>query len=273
MRHTHLLCALAVLASTTAARAQDDAPRATTSIDPPHAWLYAPPHAWLYADDARLPATGHVLAVSRVTTTDGGDASRPFAADLAKPGSVLESGAEVGLGSHLSLTLTGFGDGVYGWTGTASGASAALRFAPFGDGPTRVVASFGGSRDLAGRAVVFSRAAFAADVGRFRFASTLLGEHVFDPSRDALDLLVTAGVAYALPNAMRLGVEWVAQDVEGALDPTEKEGVRHFVGPTVGWTSASAPSASAFSVTAGPALGLSYGSPRAVGRLAVVYAF
>ena len=262
MRHLHLLPALAIpviLASSAVARAQDVSPKATT-IDPPHAWLYA--------DDARLPAEGHVLAVSRVTTTDGGDASRPFASDLAHPGSVLEAGAEVGLGSSLSFSLTGLGDGLYGSTGTASGAAAAIRFAPFGDGPTRVVGSFGASRDLAGRAAVFSRATFAADVGRFRIASTLLGEHVFDPGRDALDMLVSAGVAYELPNALRLGVEWVAQDVEGAFDPTEKEGIRHFVGPTFGWTSGSA-----FSVAAGPAVGLSYGSPRAVGRLAVVYAF
>ena len=258
MRHTHLLPALAVLTSSTVARAQDVSPEATT-LDPPHAWLYA--------DDARIPSAGHVLGVSRVTTTDGGDPTRPFASDLAHPGSILEAGADVGLGSSLSFTLTGFGDGLYGSTGTASGASAAIRFAPFGDGPVRAVGSFGATRDLSGRAAVFSRASFAADVGRFRLASTLLGEHVFDPSRDAIDLLVTAGVAYQLPSALRLGVEWVAQDVEGALDPTEKEGIRHFVGPTLGWTGSS------LSVVAGPSVGLSYGSPRAVGRLAVVYAF
>jgi hypothetical protein len=208
---------VAVVASSAVARAQE----VTPDVTPRPTTTTLAPNAWLYADDARIPAKDRVIAVSRVTTTDGGDASRPFASDLAHPGSVLEAGAEVGLG-----------------------------------------------RDLAGHAAVFTRASFAADVGRFRIASTLLGEHVYAPGRDAVDMLVSAGVAYALPNAMRLGVEWVAQDVEGAFDATEKEGIRHFVGPTFGWTPTPA-----LSIAAGPAVGLSYGSPRGVGRLAVVYAF
>jgi len=227
------------------------------------------PQPSLYGDEASLAKPGASIGVSRTTfTSTSNGAMRPFASDVARAGNVLEAGAEVGLAPSLSFVATGLANGFYGYDATASGATAALRFAPFGDGPARFVASFGALRDLGGRAGVFSRASFAADVGRFRVASTMHCEHAFDPTRDLLDVMVTAGASYAVTDALRLGAEYVAQDLEGALDPTEKEGVRHFVGPTVGWSMGDR-----LWATAGPAVGLSYASPQLVGRLAVAYAF
>ena len=246
-----------VLAATAPAFADDVATTSTTS----------PTRAFAYVDDARIPQKNQVIGVSTVTMTSGGDASRPFAADLARPGGVLESGAEVGLGKSLSVSMSGFHDGLYGLDSTSSGVSGALRFSPL-TGGTRLVASFGALRDLSGHAGVFSRASFAADLGALRLAGGFHAQHLFDPTRDALDVMLTAGASVALPSALRLGVEWVGQDLEGALDPLEKEGVRHFVGPTLGFAFGKN-----LSATAGPALGLSPGSPRTVGRFALVCSF
>ena len=232
----------------------------------PHA--IAPPS--LYGENARPLAPGEVIAASRVTVAAGadGNAIRPFASEMARPGAVLEHGAQVGLTSTLSLSATGFNDGIAGFDATSSGATAALRFAPFTSGSSSFVASFGAVRDLGGHGGVFTRASFTTAVGALRFGGTLHGERIFAPTRDSFDVMAVASVSYGLPNALRLGVEWVGQDLEGAIDHDEREGVRHFVGPTVGYAFDRR-----FSITAGPAIGLSPGSPRTVGRLAIAYGF
>lgn len=74
--------------------------------------------------------------------------------------------------------------------------------------------------------------------------------------------------AYELWRALRLGAEYVVQDLEGAWEPDEAEGgIRHFVGATVGVHLGRA------QLGAGPAFGLSPNSPRYLGRLAASYSF
>jgi hypothetical protein len=95
------------------------------------------------------------------------------------------------------------------------------------------------------------------------------GERVFAPGRDSIDVMVMAGANYRVAGPVRLGVEYVAQDLEGAADPGETEGMRHFVGPTTSIELLG----KRLSLTAGPALGLSPNSPRIVGRAGLAYAF
>lgn len=116
----------------------------------------------------------------------------------------------------------------------------------------------------------WARATFAHDVGRFRLGTTLHGEHVFVAGRDGVDVMLMAGSSYELMGPLRVGVEYVAQDLEGAFDDDEfEQGARHFVGPTGALDLLE----HRLSIVAGPAFGLTSLSPSLVGRISLAYAY
>lgn len=230
---------------------------------------------WLLAADPTAPPQGHAVTSLAVGYAPlDRDAARPFAADIAHVGAVFTVGAEVGLLRFLSLRA----DGSFAGQGdvVSAGAMISANVYPLDPaGPVQVAVSAGYLRELGGDNGVFGRLAVAGDIGRARLILTALGEHVFAPTgpaappRDSVDVVITAGVTYAVTSALRLGVEYVAQDLEGIWDDEEAEGgVRHFVGPV-----ASFALARQVQLTAGPAFGLSPGAPSVLGRLAASYAF
>ena len=238
--------------------------RAAVDADPAR-----PLAPFLHVDGATAPRVGASVATSSVTISDLGSGARAFASDLARAGAVRSLGAEASVTPWLSLTATGLTDAPSTDVGGASGMTAGVRLTPFALGATRASLTLGVLRELSGAAGTFARLAVARDFGRTRLAISAHGEHVLTPGRDALDVMVSAGASYAVLGPMRVGVEYVGQDLEGALDPAEVEGVRHFVGPTV----AVELFERRVSLALGPAAGLSSGSPRAVGRMALAYAF
>lgn len=224
---------------------------------------------WLYAPDPSAPPTGHVLATlgAGYAQIDRG-AARPFAGNVAQAGGVFSAGADVGVFRVLSLQAEGLlaGDG----SGVNGGAMLGATLHPF---PARwpVAASFaaGYLRELGGANGAWGRAAVAGDIGALRLAVTALGSHLFATGRDGIDLLLTAGASYRLTDIVRLGVEYVVQDLEEAVDDEAVDGgVRHFLGPSVGLHLARR-----VQITAGPAFGLSKGAPAFQGRMAASYAF
>jgi hypothetical protein len=134
---------------------------------------------------------------------------------------------------------------------------------------TRLTASAGYLREMAGANGAWARVAFAQDLGPAVLFATVHGEHMFTAGRDAIDLMLIGGASVRVASHLRLGLEYVAQDVEAALDPEEVEGMRHFVSPTVGLDLLD----QRLSLTAGPAFGLSKTSPSEIGRLAASFAF
>lgn len=275
------LAALALLACAGAVRAQAtplpepparDAP-SPAPIPDPWALVQRP---WLYASDPTAPPPGHVLTSLGVgyAQVDRG-ASRPFAGDIAHAGAVFSAGAEVGILRFASLKAEGLLAG-QGSTMSAGAMVGANVYPLDPRGPIALAFSGGYLRELGGDNGLWGRVAVAGDLGPARLVLTALGEHVFAAStpdgperRDDIDLVITAGASFALTQALHLGAEYVVQDLEGAWDPEEAEGgVRHFIGPV-----ASLELARRVRITAGPAFGLSSGSPSVLGRLAAMYAF
>jgi len=125
-------------------------------------------------------------------------------------------------------------------------------------------------RELGGDNGFWARASVAGDIGRMRLIFNALGSKVLNPARDDIDVVLTAGASYAvMPKLLRVGVEYVVQDLEGAWEPDEADGgIRHFLGAV-----ASLELARRVRLSAGPALGLSQGSPSVLGRLTATYAF
>jgi hypothetical protein len=264
--------ALLLVASSSVAHAQSETPVGENAV-PPDAARARPERTWSFQDEPQLAAPMQAVALSRLTYTSvGASPTRPFASNVASPGGTFELGGELGLVNRLSVEARA----LLGESGRAStqgvGATAGLRLAllPASWESTRAVVSAGYLRELSGGSGAWGRLTISQDVGRARIAGTLHGEHIFTGGRDAIDVMVMAGVSYRVAGPVRAGIEYVVQDLEGAFDPAEAEGgVRHFLGPTV--------SAELFdrrlSLVAGPALGLSYASPRLLGRIGLAYVF
>jgi hypothetical protein len=267
MRALKYAFALALLAAPARADAPPDGLVAPAPVENAPA-----PRPWLYLDDPRTPSQLGVVAFSRLTYTGvGASPTRPFGAETARPGGVGEVGGEVGLLPFLSAQASAFAGTGYASAAGAVGGMAGLRLSPFDkNGATHASLSGGWIRGLDGNNGTWGRVAFAQDVGRVRLGTMVHGEHIFAQGRDAMDLMVTAGASYAVTGPLRLGAEYVAQDLEGAFDGDEAEGgVRHFLGPTTAVDLAS----HRLSLVGGPAFGLSKGSPPVVGRLAIAWAF
>ena len=227
--------------------------------------------AWLYVDDPTIAAPLHVVGSSGVSvTTTGSSPTRPFASNVAHPGGAYEVGAEVGLVPRLALHVGGVTGGVAESKGIGVGMIAGLRLAIASGGKTSITASAGVLREISEGTGAWARVTVAQDVGRARLALTAHGEHVFAGGRDAVDLMLMAGASVTLFGPLRGGVEYVVQDLEGAIDDEEAElGVRHFVGPNLSLEL----DRRRLHVTAGPAIGLSYDSPRLLARAAIAYSF
>jgi hypothetical protein len=60
-------------------------------------------------------------------------------------------------------------------------------------------------------------------------------EHLFAPGRDPLDLYAVLGVSVRVNRFLRLGAEYVGQDLEALADDDgdAEGGPRHYVGPDV----------------------------------------
>lgn len=223
---------------------------------------------WLYSPDATAPPPGHVIASLGVGYAEvNRGAARPFAGNLAQAGAVFGANVEVGVLRFLSVTGEGLlaGDGSSVSAGGMLGVNAYPLPASL---PVKLALSAGYLRELGGDDGVWGRVTVAGDIGPVRLTLMGLGSHIFAPDRDAFDLLVSAGASYRVIRVLSLGVEYVAQDIEDAWEEEEEDGgIRHFVSPMASLE------LGRVRLTAGPAFGLSEGSPRVLGRLQAGFSF
>lgn len=110
------------------------------------------------------------------------------------------------------------------------------------------------------------RGAASFDRGPLRLAANVHAEKVFGARRDGLDVLAMAGVSMKVMPSLRLGGEYVGQDLEEVGGGAEG-GARHFAGPNAAIDLGHA------QITLGPAFGLNPASPRVVGRVGVLVSF
>jgi hypothetical protein len=226
--------------------------------------------SWLYNDPARIAAPGRAVGLMRVTY--GGESpTRAFSSNLATSGALLEIGGEVGLADRLSVVAIG-AQGDDGGGSGQTGAMLGLRWSvlPQALRNTQLVLSGGVLRELQGSMGAWARASFGQDVGRVRIAAQLHGERLFASGRDAIDVIATAGATVRLLEAVRAGIEYVGQDLEGLFDDEEAEGgPRHLIGPVI----SAALFGQRLSVSAGPAVALGVGDSHVLGRVALSYQF
>ncbi len=285
---------LSVIVVSPVARADEPASADMPSTDRPKP--HAIDRAWLYLDDARVADPGAVIGMTSVAYANVGsnpdptsEPYRAFAANTAQPGALASLGAEVGVLPRVSLEALGQvqlgGEG----PGVNPGAIAGARFqlSPPSWRTVHVLASGGYLRETwsapgpgtevngapgkgsGGADGAWASFAVALDLERFRLGLTTLGEHVFAPGRDGVDIMVQAGVSYRVVSWFRAGVEWVGQDLEETFGDGAEGGARQFAGPTAALQLLQ----DRLTIVAGPAVGLSSGSPNVLGRLALAYGF
>lgn len=85
-----------------------------------------------------------------------------------------------------------------------------------------------------GTTVLLVRVTGARETDTWRLHGNVLIQKPFDSARDATDLITSVGWARRLTRAVALGVEGVAEDLEGFWDPAEAEGgARLLAGPSL----------------------------------------
>lgn len=96
-----------------------------------------------------------------------------------------------------------------------------------------MAAGGGVQREPDGVTVLLARVVAAHDTPTWRLHGNVVFQKPLDPTRDALDVAFTSGWCRTIGSGVALGVEEVAEDLEGFWDPNEAEGgARILVGPS-----------------------------------------
>lgn len=228
---------------------------------------------FVFMMDPSIAAPGEVGLEYSLQAASGTDALRPLPANLGAEGAIQGASVIVGVTKWLALQATGL---VYQPAAGAQAQTSATGQAAARVLLTRPDASFRAGvttlflRELGGSSGVASRLSASYDVGLLRIAGNAHAEKIFAGGRDSVDLLAFGGASIRATHQLRLGAEYVGQDLEDAFEPGEAEGgARHFAGPVAAVTLLN----DAFWITAGPALGLNERSPRLIGRLTMLATF
>jgi hypothetical protein len=183
--------------------------------------------------DPSTPAAGTVAMGYTVGVGSGISANRPIPV-------ILQA---AGLSNHLSV-----GYGVTGWLepmaevmavssngSTVTSATLGVKFqltAP--DSPWRAAVLTGALREGAsGANGVWLRASGSWGAGPVLVEANGYAERVFLPGRDSLDYAVMGGASYRLLGWLRLGAEYVGQDLEEMGVGGAEGGARQAVGPNL----------------------------------------
>ncbi len=259
----------------TPAAAPTSADQGTTDTETTDTQTRAPARVerpFLYLVDPTLPRPMHVIASYSAGYSSADAATRPLAATEGRGGLVNELRLEGGLHERLAPFVTGMlAPPTAGEQSARTALQAGFRVLvtdPSSQG-FRLALSAAYDRDFRSTNGAFARVTASYDVGRLRLASMVHTEKMFSADRDQIDLYAVAGTSYRVLDSLRVGAEYVAQDIEGAWEAHETEGgIRHFVGADLAWSFEQR-----LLLTAGPAFGLGSRSPRLLGRASLAYLF
>ena len=258
------------LASASALAQEQPASDVEDSLDAPKHVGVETPFTWV--TDPTTPTRGTFVTDYSISNASASGVDRPIAFD-ATSGVAQTFGVSYGVTSHIAPFAGAIVERDAAGTegATVSGGLKALLTDL--DSPFRLAVVATAFRTFGGSFGSSARFAASYDVGRVRFAANGHFEHVFAEGRDPVDVLVLAGVSFKVLEPLRLGVEYVGQDVEDAFEQDEAEGgARHYVGPNASLDLAS--TAGHVMLVGGPAIEVA-GKNRGttLGRVALVVAF
>jgi hypothetical protein len=227
-----------------------------------------------FLTDPTTPAKNQVNVGYGIGTASAGAAERPLPADPAR-GVVHSATFAYGVSARFAPFVTamwkqgasngndGVATGAVGFRLQLTDPASAFRF-------TLVGAAF---REFDGVPGGSFRAAGSYDLGPLRLAGNLHVERAFRAGRDGLDVLALAGASVRVASYLRLGAEYVGQDLEDAFEKNEAEGgAKHWAGPSAAIDLDS--KSGRVQLTGGPAFSLAANAKGAVlGRATLLVAF
>jgi hypothetical protein len=243
-------------------RPSSSSPTATAPVEQP----------FLYLVDPHGPGARQVLAGYALAFSSSSGAIRPIPGHFDAEGVVHTLSLEVGALDRLRFfaqTMIGqaIGDSEVGAVAVQLGARAILTPASWQRFRVMLTGAF--LREFGADLGVLGELTATYDVGRVRFAASVHAEHLFAGKRDPVDLYAVAGASVRVLRLLRLGVEYVAQDLEGLAEDDEAEGgARHYVGPDAALTLVGGK----LLVTAGGAVQIAQ-APGVLARAAVTYVY
>jgi hypothetical protein len=190
-----------------------------------------------FVSDGSTPSRG-VLGLGYAFGLGSGIAAdRPLPVDLAAGAGGSHT---VAIGYGLTDRLSPFASATFSQSSTipsrlSSTVMAGARY-QFTDptSPFHVALSGGVTHEgLGGTTGLTMLAAASLASGPFVMAANLQADKMFAAGRDSVDLITTAGVAVRVVGGLRVGVEYVGQDLEDAFEEDLEGGARHAVGPSV----------------------------------------
>jgi len=230
-RTTLRIAACLALSLTLAARAAGDEVIQVTKEQDASGQVTRQERPFAFVTDPSTPSRGVATLEYRLGFASGMDAERPLPASLTSAGGSHSFGFAYGLTDRwapfASVTLHGEGK----QANVLAGAKVLL-----GDpsAPLRVAIAAAGLREAGGAYGLDLLGAASYDAGPLRNAGNVQGEKVFTQRRDELDLMAMAGVSWRVGSSVRLGAEYVGQDLEALFEGDEAEGgARHMIGPSV----------------------------------------
>jgi hypothetical protein len=249
-----------------------DTGTAEPSKEAPAARLHAEERPFAFVLDPTTPSAGDVTLAYALGAASGVSAERPLPATFAVSGAEQSFTIGYGLSDRVApfasmrlLVPTAAND-----MARATG-DAGLRWQL--TRPTsnvRLTLASAVFREFLGAWGSYTRLAASYDLGRLRLAANAHAEHVFAVGRDAVDVLVLAGVSYAVAGPLRTGVEYVGQDLEESAASNGVEGgARHFLGPDVAIDLLRGQ----VQLVGGASMGVGGRSPPVMGRLAALTTF
>jgi hypothetical protein len=259
---------LAILLTYGNARAEDGNGRAVVD----EAWMEADhrvtvaEYPFAFVTDPSTPRRGVVSIGYGFGLGSGVAADRPIPVSLGSAGPTNE----------LSLSY-----GVTGWfapsatVSASAGGTTALVGAKFQLTPpdaTWRAAFLGGviREGLGGAFGGWLRACGSWGEGPLLVAANLHVEKIFSAERDQVDVVVMAGASYRIVNGLRLGMEYVGQDLEETAAGTAAEGgPRHAAGPDIALDL----DRGRYQLTVATVFGLSAQSPQMLVRAGLVGSF
>lgn len=236
MRPLALVLLLAAgLGAAGAARAEEEALQVREADLQGRVTLQQRPFGFL--TDATTPSAGVASLGYAFGVGSGIPADRPLPVDLAA-GSGGSHTAQLGYGLTDRLGL--YGSATFtesaaepGTLSTTAMAGASWQFTR-PTSPLHVTLSGGmayeGATQTPGVSAV---AAVSYDRGPLCLAANVRADRMFAASRDSVDLFTMIGASYRVWGGLRLGAEYVGQDLEDAFEEDLEGGARHALGPSV----------------------------------------
>ena len=226
-----------------------------------------------FLSDATTPSAGVVSMGYAFGLGSGISADRPLPVNLAAGATGSHT---VSLGYGLTHRLAPFASATFSGSATTAGALASTvmagatyqfthPYAPLHVSLSGAVAHEGLSNALG----VSALGAVSFAHGPLCLAANLRADRMFASGRDSVDVFTMLGFSYRVLTMLRLGAEYVGQDLEEMFGDEAEGGARHAAGPSVALDL----DGGRYQLAVASGFGLTARSPRAVVRAVLAFNF